>query len=181
MPISPSRISSTEAPQRRRYSAVAWQEGSNPEHGDDTTATGRPPSFRSPGPGPNASGTGVSPYLNEPSAGWSTNGGPAGSTGTSAFTRAGRSDSASQPKPAPHEWVSSTDGPIRSSSPAAPTRMSSCARAASVTNGSCQARKVASAGSERAPLPGHCVCGGSPGGDGAANVATNPSKAAGGP
>ena len=59
--------------------------------------------------------------------------------------------------------------------------MSSCARTMSAGNGSCQARNVASDGSDRSPLPGHCVCGGSPGGDGAAKVATNPSNAAGGP
>src|SRR6516225_2358063 len=181
MPTSPRRISVTSAPHSRRYSAVAWHDGSKPEHGDDITTTGTPPSFVSPAPGPNDTGTGVSPYVKSPSIGCFTKGGPAGSMATSALTRCGRSDSASQPNPPPNEWVSSTDGPILSSSPTAPARMSSCARAASLTDGSCQARNVASAGSSRSPLPGHWVCSGSPGGDGAANEATNPSYAAGGP
>src|SRR6185312_5025338 len=56
-PRSPRRISSTAAPHDRRYSAVLWQDGSNPEHSADTTATGTPPSFASPAPGPKASGT----------------------------------------------------------------------------------------------------------------------------
>ncbi len=77
--------------------------------------------------------------------------------------------------------MSSTDGPILSSSPTAPARMSSCARTSDPGNGSCQARKVASAGSSRSPLPGHWVCSGSPSGDGPANVATKPSYVAGGP
>src|ERR1700733_9250267 len=179
MPRSPRRISSTAAPQDRRYSAVARQAGSKPEHSADTTATGTPPSLGWSPRGPKFTGTGVSPWVNDPRAGGLTYGGPAGSTATSAFTAWGRSDRASQPKPPPNECVSSTEGPIRSSSPTAPDRMSSWARTASVTNGSCHARKVARAGSERSPLPGHCVCGGSPGAEGPANEATHPSYAAG--
>src|SRR5215469_7010158 len=181
MPTSLRWISVTSAPHSRRYSAVAWQAGAKPEHGADSTKTGTPPSLPSSAPGPNDTGTDVSPYAKSPSAGCFTNGGPAGSTATRALTWSSRSDSASHPNPAPSEWVSSTDGPMRSSSPAAPVPMSSCAFTMLGGNGSCQARNVAKAGSSRSPLPGHWVCSGSPGGDGAANVATNPSYAAGGP
>src|SRR6201986_4571565 len=110
MPRSPRRISSTAAPQDRRYSAVARQAGSKPEHSADTTATGTPPSLAWLPRSPKFTGTGVSPWVNEPSAGWSTNGGPAGSPATSALTRDGRSDSASQPKPPPDQGGSSPRG-----------------------------------------------------------------------
>ncbi len=70
--------------------------------------------------GSKLSGMAVSPQSSPPP-GRSMNGGPIGSTATTAFTSPGRASVTTQPNGPPAEWVSRIDGPIRSSS-AAPQR-----------------------------------------------------------